>query len=268
MIQAERRPDASMDMLRQLREQPLDPDYTAQNSARDRARRTGWRRLHTGVVVVALLAGGLFAAGAVQTQRARPAQETERRELIARIDEQQHANDDLHRQIAETAGQVETLREAALGDDGDALTRRTRELQAAVAGSALTGPGLVIDLADGDDRNGRLLDTDLQSVVNGLWAAGAEGIAINGYRIGPRSAIRGAGDAITVNYRSLVAPYRIEAVGNRQQLPAAFAESTGGRWAAWLQQNYGVQVGVRTAADLELAAVDVPSLRWAKEKTS
>ena len=44
-----------------------------------------------------------------------------------------------------------------------------------------------------------MLDPDLQKLVNGLWAAGAEAISINGQRLTNLSAIREAGEAITVN---------------------------------------------------------------------
>src|SRR5665811_2130426 len=49
----------------------------------------------------------------------------------------------------------------------------------------VSGPGLVIELDDGEvtdpeDDAARVQDIDLQIVTNGLWAAGAEAIAING----------------------------------------------------------------------------------------
>ena len=60
-----------------------------------------------------------------------------------------------------------------------------------------------------DDRasdTGRVLDRDLQVMVNALWAAGAEAIAINGQRLTARSAIRYAGEAILLDFRPLVPP--------------------------------------------------------------
>ena len=68
-----------------------------------------------------------------------------------------------------------------------------------------------------------MLDIDLQILVNGLWESGAEAISINGHRLSNLTAIRGAGDAITVDYRSLTRPYQIEAIGDPRTLPASFA---------------------------------------------
>ena len=39
----------------------------------------------------------------------------------------------------------------------------------------------------------RVLDVDLQGVVNGLWASGAEAIAVNGQRLTGLTTIRAAG---------------------------------------------------------------------------
>ena len=59
----------------------------------------------------------------------------------------------------------------------------------------------------------RVLDVDLQSVVNALWAAGAEAIAINGQRLTATSTIRAAGDAVLVDYRPVTSPYEVAAIG-------------------------------------------------------
>ena len=78
---------------------------------------------------------------------------------------------------------------------------------------AVTGPGITVTLDDSADavsgsdpargssgfEEGRVSAADLQIVSNGLWAAGAEAISINGQRLTTRSAIRFAGQAILVD---------------------------------------------------------------------
>ena len=71
---------------------------------------------------------------------------------------------------------------------------------------------------------GRVLDRDLQIVVNGLWAAGAEAISINGQRLTALSAIRSAGEAILVDFRPLSPPYVVSAVGEPTRCRPAFAD--------------------------------------------
>jgi hypothetical protein len=86
---------------------------------------------------------------------------------------------------------------------------------------------IVVDDAQGTNA-AQVTDEDLRQLVNGAWEAGAEGIAINGHRLTTRTAIRSAGSAITVDYRSLLRPYRVEAIGDPKTLPARFANTPGG----------------------------------------
>ena len=55
--------------------------------------------------------------------------------------------------------------------------------------------------------DGRVLDRDLQELVNGLWAAGAEAVSVDGQRLTARTAIRSAGEAVLVDFRPLSPPY-------------------------------------------------------------
>ena len=88
---------------------------------------------------------------------------------------------------------------------------------------------------------GKVQDHDIQAVVNGLWTAGAKGIAINGRRLSATSAIRNAGDAILVNYRPLVPPYHIVAVSNNADLTAGtFRDGVAGLLLEELAAKYGV----------------------------
>ena len=91
--------------------------------------------------------------------------------------------------------------------------------------------------AASSDARDRVLDLDLQMLANGLWQAGAEAVAINGHRLSGLTAIRSAGDAITVDYRSLTRPYRVEAIGDPRTLQARFVESPAGAWWNDLAQN-------------------------------
>ena len=109
-----------------------------------------------------------------------------------------------------------------------------------------------------------MIDQDLRQLVNGLWASGAEAIAINGHRISSRTAIRGAGAAITVDYVSLTRPYRVEVIGDRGSLPAVFSRTEGGRWWAYLKQNYGMKYDITTADQLTLPADPTLKLNWAE----
>ncbi|MEV4007780.1 DUF881 domain-containing protein, partial [Actinomadura sp. NPDC049753] len=104
---------------------------------------------------------------------------------------------------------------------------------------------------------------DLQVLVNGLWAAGARAIGVNGRRLTPTTAIRAAGEAIMVDYRPLAGPYEVTAVGDPGRLRAAFAGSPADRRLAALRDRFGVRYGTRRSDELRLPAAGAVRLRYA-----
>jgi uncharacterized protein YlxW (UPF0749 family) len=86
---------------------------------------------------------------------------------------------------------------------------------------AAEGPGLVVTLDDSSDRqspSGNLNDLvihsqDVQAVANGLWAAGAEALAVNGQRVVPTSAILCVGNTLLINGTVHSPPFRFTAIG-------------------------------------------------------
>ncbi|MFL6064997.1 MAG: DUF881 domain-containing protein [Friedmanniella sp.] len=262
------RPDASMDVLLQIIRQPVDPDYAVVAARGEHSSRRHWL-----LAVVALAVGVLFAVAAVQTTRSAPALQSERRELIQRVQNAEAQQDELRARVTALTAENATLRDAALSGDATSrqLERRIDALEPTVGAVAVKGPGLQITVDDAVDPTGapeaaadRVLDLDLQILANGLWQAGAEAVAINGHRLSSLTAIRSAGEAITVDYRSLTRPYQVEAIGDRRTMPAAFAESPAGRWWHDLQQNRGMRYELADAAELTLPADPGLTLRWAK----
>jgi uncharacterized protein YlxW (UPF0749 family) len=259
--------DASMDLLNQILRHPVDPDYpiVAARGAQPGSRRR-WP-----FAVVTLLIGAMLAIAALQTTQSATALQTERAELISRIKAAEAEQDQLRAEVTGLSTEIAALREAAIGNDDAArqLISRINTLAPIVGDRAVSGPGLlvVVDDAPGDssDARDRVLDLDLQMLANGLWQAGAEAVAINGHRLSNLTAIRSAGDAITVDYRSLNRPYRVEAIGNLRTLQARFVESSGGAWWNELAQNRRMRYEVSTLSAVTLAADPGMVLRHARQ---
>ena len=146
---------------------------------------------------------------------------------------------------------------------GRALQDQLTRLGVASGTVPVTGPGLEIVADDGPSGSTKseVMDRDLQILVNGLWSAGAEAVAINGQRLTALSAIREASEAITVNYRSLQRPYTITAIGDPDQLPARFIESDGGTWWFNLKSLYDMRFDLTSKDSVRLPAVETPRLR-------
>ncbi|MGI3785670.1 MAG: DUF881 domain-containing protein [Janthinobacterium lividum] len=262
--------DASMDVLNQILREPVDPDYAmvaARTAPEDRRRP---RHHQWWLALVLVLAGTLFAVGALQTNRTRPVQASERAELIQRIQAAEGDQDALRRQVEDLDGQIDQLRSTALGSDdaSKALEAQIDGLGPAVGLAPVTGPGVVIVVDDApatdSDARDQVLDLDLQVLANGLWASGAEAVSINGHRLSAVTAIRGAGDAITVDYRSLARPYRLEAVGDPRTLQARLAESAAGTWWNDLAQNRDMTYQTSDASRLVLDSDPGITLRYAR----
>ena len=236
--------DWSMDLLRQIRESAIDPDYEALGKRVTKGR---WR---LPLAAVALVLGLVVAVQGWDTYKASPDTASERDQLISRIRGADKTNDDLRAQQVALEEQIGALQKR----QADTTSQAQLEAQGAVSGgTAVTGPGMVVVVDDAQGTNGaRVTDEDLRQLVNGAWQAGAEGIAINGHRLTTRTAIRSAGSAITVDYRSLLRPYRVEAIGDPKALPARFANTPGGAWWADAKNNYGLAYDVSTSTSLTL----------------
>ena len=216
------------------------------------------------LVVFAIL---LTTAG-LQTRADAPLQASDRQSLISQINAQKSRLSSLTARAARLQHTVATLTSQGLTST---QAGRAADLQLSLLGipagtSVVTGPGVRITVDDSVDAaftGGRVLDVDLQSLVNGLWTAGAEAVAINNQRITPLSAIRAAGDAITVNFRSLSRPYVVTAIGDPNTLASRFIKSRGGTTWLSLQKVYGLRFEIASAQSLTLPAVSVPTLRYA-----
>lgn len=246
-----------MSLLQELVEHSVDDDYYRAEEERAATGRVGRSRRGAGWASVCALAGFavLITLAAVQTRADRPAEESERAELISQIGAQRHDLRSRQDEVAQLRTQVSDLRES----HPDLTVRRRVHDQRITTGTvAVTGPGVQVTVDNAEDASaggqGRVLDQDLQRLVNGLWLAGAEAIAINGNRLTALSSIRTAGEAITVNYKSLSRPYVVRAIGDPKTLEARFMETAAGEAWTGLHNNLGMRFDMSTSEHLVLPA--------------
>ncbi len=275
---ARRARDASMTLLIEVMERPLDPGYAAAAQARTAQGAQApsrWGRAPL-TIALSLLAGLVLVTGVVQLRMPRSLDTSQT--LREQVTERSGEVEEREQQIEAVGADITVLQDAQL-QGADLQLLATATTLGLLAGTrAATGSGVVFTLDDslessdplaGDARiddgiaQGRVLDVDLQQVTNGLWAAGAEAMAVNGHRLTSTSAIRSAGDAILVDLRPMAPPYVIEAIGDPQKMQTAFARSESGRYLSSLEQNYGIRVGIEEADTLELGAAGSLSLRYA-----
>ncbi|HEX2904376.1 MAG TPA: DUF881 domain-containing protein [Jatrophihabitans sp.] len=263
--------DLTAATLNELLNNTLDPGYRAAK-ARNRPRRW-WDG--PAVWVGCLLIGLIFVIAYQQSHLAAPARDAARHDLISRIKAEQSTASGLESQAKKLSSQVGQLRDAQLPGD----TSSVKAAEVAAGSVAVSGPGMQVELADpstpptqGNGRPGTtpqsevavLRDTDLRAVVNQLWAAGAEAIAINGQRLTPTSFIRVAGENILVDFQPLSSPYTISAIGDSNDLQVGFAQSAIARRLKTLVAVDGITFRFGGKSKLELPSVTVGQPHYAQ----
>ncbi len=263
-----------MGLLDYLTTHAMDEDYAFVSESREGGADHKPPPLHRRIGVVGAVVMALFAAlvvtAAVQTSRNSATDEKERRDLVGQVDQARSQLDGDRRVATSLTSEVRRLQARQLRSDTSAqgILDQISLLGIRAGTVPVRGPGVrvVADDAPGaDTARNEVLDTDLQKLVNGLWEAGAEAISLNGQRLTNLSTIRLAGRAITVNARSLRRPYVVSAIGNKDTLPARFAETSSGQ--AWLdlQREVGLRLKITPVSSLRLPAAEV-SLRYANQK--
>jgi uncharacterized protein YlxW (UPF0749 family) len=107
--------------------------------------------------------------------------------------------------------------------------REIVRLRMAAAMLPITGNGVRVVLDDSIKKPREYEDPlffivhydQLELLLNELWAAGAEAIAVNGYRISGSSGISCAGTTILIDAKRFTPPFVIEAVGDPANLKSA-----------------------------------------------
>lgn len=261
---------AGMGLLNYLSAHAMDDDYevVAARRGEGAAKRSAGRAWPVALAVLAAFAL-LMVTAATQTSKNAVADAHEDQALIAQIESRKAGLQDDRTRVDELTRDIQSLRDRVLNGEtvSSGFSHRLTRLGVLAGTSTVQGPGVtvVVDDAPGSRSNrSTVLDGDLQKLVNGLWQAGAEAIAINGHRLTALSAIRQAGDAITVNFRDLNRPYRIAAIGDPATLPARFAETPGGQTWLDLQRQVGLEFTMQTRTKLTLPPVPLPTLRFAR----
>jgi uncharacterized protein YlxW (UPF0749 family) len=210
-------------------------------------------------LAVALLVLGFLVAAQFAAEGPRVRYSTEERapliETALRLQSQQESLKSVILGLRSDIGGLESL------DPGAAES--LRQLYASLEQARLTagliavqGPGVAFRLEDGTSGSVDALVSarDVQTLIEELWLAGAEGIAVNSERVVGTTAVIDIGGSILVNSAYLSPPYTVTAIGppdlyERLQQSVAFGQFVHGRIEA-----AGVHLSVA-----ELQQADLPA---------
>jgi uncharacterized protein YlxW (UPF0749 family) len=215
----------------------LDPGYAAAARRNGGVRKSRWYD-RPSVALGCALIGFVLVIAYVHTHRGAPQAAKIHDRLVERVRAAQREDATLDATARALNATLSRLRaQAGLGSLATELDRD----QLLAGQLAVTGPGLEVDLKNPPQptasptagRGGTtpitaaniLTDRDVRSIVNELWADGAEAVSVNNVRLTPTSAIRFAGEAVLVDFQPISSPYTIRAIGNADDLATGFASS-------------------------------------------
>jgi uncharacterized protein YlxW (UPF0749 family) len=222
----------------------------------------------TRIVVAAVV--GLLLVMLVSANRAAPVEGRlgQRVELVELIEAEQARNVALAARVEELSADLAAFeRDHPPGTVSAALAALTAEVDALAVPAGLTpvhGPGVVATLRDsriapppdGDYNDYVIHEQDLQAVINGLWAGGAEAMSVNGHRIRATTAIRCVGNVLLLHGTTESPPYIIEAIGDTEELRSSLDRDPAVARFADAVQRYQLGFAVEDVADLELAGYE------------
>ena len=258
-------------LLALITQEAMDRDYQVAASRRGPEEHAA-PALRAGVVGVVAAFALLVTVAAVQTSANADVDQESRSALIGRIEARRAS-------VADLRDTAAALREENLAaeDALRALGSRYADVQAehatlgAVTGfEAVRGDGvrLTVDNSPYAAENELVRSTDLATIANALWSAGAEAISINGQRLTGTGAISTSGDAIEVNLVGVAPPYTILAIGDQGSLSSRFVDTGSGLQFVAVANQFGFSWKMDKEDDLRLPAApsSMRKLRFAEQK--
>jgi uncharacterized protein YlxW (UPF0749 family) len=206
-----------------------------------------------------LLAASTLTANGSDIRVERPAQ---LRDLV-----QNEANkiDKLENNLIDIQSEIEEITNGSVRSEIESTQVKIQQLSPVAGFTSMVGPGLVITLNDAPqvdlsipenerpDVNDLLIhQEDVQSVVNALWAGGAQGVSLMGKRVIATSAVKCVGNTLLLHGKVYSPPFRIEAIGDVTKLSKSLRDDPN---VAILQDYvdlFGLVYEVQRAALIEL----------------
>lgn len=157
------------------------------------------------------------------------------------------------------------------------LDRRLREARLVAGLTALQGSGVGLQLSDsskpippgGNPTDYIVSAHDVRTVIEELWLAGAEAIAVNGERVTATTAIIDIGGSVLVNAAYLAPPYQILAIGPDDLYDQVSGSLGFQGFALSRAEAFGIRVGFSPLRDITLPAyAGTINLRYARPEAS
>ncbi len=273
-----RDPAASMALLNEVLDRPVDPGYHTAAANRRAEGQVGSTSPRSPLLIATvILLGFMLSVAALSLRAPDPQDGQERSKLAERVEMANVRGDDYAVVIEGLRADIADLQAQAPEGNGAGIAGELEAIGAAAGAAAVSGPGVLITVDDapaGDlepapepgNNLERVLAGDLSRLVNALWEGGAEAISINDQRLTVTSSIRFAGEAIVVDFKGLTRPYEVRAIGDPQAMEDVIASGDTGQYFADLRDDYGIVVEWERSEQLTAPAAERLTTRVAVVK--
>ena len=186
----------------------------------------------------------------------------------------------LQQDVSDLTEQVANLTDALKADGTDS----TQNVDSSLMLPALSGSGVTVTLDDSPlwenavNNNGTTANIndyvihqqDVESVVNALWAGGADALMIMDQRVLFNSAVICSGNVLSLHGKKYSPPFTISAIGDPQRLRAALNDSEAITILKQYVTAFGIGYKVENAEDLQFPATAalLQQLKYATVDTS
>ena len=225
---------------------------------------------------VALLGLGFLVAAQLATEGPRVRYTTqERSPLVETATQLQAQQDSLKAAILDLRVQIQDAEQSGEGSAAlvKDLNERLQDARIAAGLIPLIGNGIVLQVEDSlepvapDSNEADYLvgARDIRTLVEELWSAGAQAVAVNGERITPTTSVIDIGSSILVNSAYLLPAYQITALGE-DDLYARLSASPG--FVDFIRaraESYGIRVSFAEPDSVDIPAfAGTVTLRYAR----
>lgn len=239
--------------------------------------RRGWwhtalTRRWSALVPVSAVAAGLLFAISAETASGTDLRAGRRIDLTTLITAQERTVVAQDARLAELQAQIETLQDRAGAGDAEVAAAQddVDALGLTVGMTPVTGPAVSVALDDAPTRSDGSLpegarpndvvvhQSDVQAVVNALWAGGAEAMTIMGERVIATSAVLCVGNTLLLHGRTYSPPFQIAAIGDPDRLTAALDRAPGVTLFRQYVDYFGLGYEVAVSPEVTMPGYDGP----------
>jgi uncharacterized protein YlxW (UPF0749 family) len=177
---------------------------------------------------------------------------TERSTLTETVVELQRQQDTLRDQILALRERINEAEQAGRGSEAlvGELTEQLEQARIAAGLIRLQGTGIIYQLEDStlpaapaaNEADYLVTARDVRTVVEELWLAGAEAVAVNGERVVQSTAIVDIGGSVLINSAFVSAPYQVSAIGPVDLYDRVSASQGFQSFLAVRSQQFGIRI--------------------------